>query len=276
MRYRAIVKRAFLWVPYAVFASALWLGAGAACRAGGAISAGVDPALTTCLSSAASCSSVIRTQLRLQYKPISIKGFSARLRLSRSYQITMDDDKDEGVSEERSASIFDPPYDVADLKLRFSSLSGRDRLEVRAGYAYQHSDPYASDGYHAGYLSGDYYFGPPIATGFGGASRRFDVLMKVSDNLYSQAGRPPEELDQFVTTYTVPINADGSTRMYASYARELRFSGSDVVRTPSNRLELCGISDPSRWLEFYARLSIFGTRGIPGAAKGIVGVDITV
>lgn len=188
----------------------------------------------------------------------------------------MDDDKDEGVSEERSASIFDPPFDVADLKLRLGALDGRDRFEVRTGYAYQHSDQNTADGYHTGYVSGDYYFGPPIATGFGGASRRFDVLMKVSDNLYAQANRPPEELDQFVSTYTVPINADGSTRMYVSYARELRFSGSNAVRTPSNRFDLCGYRDPTRWLEFYARLSIFGTRGIPGAAKAVAGVDITV
>jgi hypothetical protein len=262
-------------MPSAICTPALWLGAGAACRAGGAISGGVDPAFSACLS-AATCSNAVRTQLRLQYKPISIKGFSARLRLSRSYQATMDDDKDDGVSEERSASIFDPPYDVADLKLRFSALDGRDRFEVRTGYAYQHSDPYASDGYHTGYVSGDYYFGPPIAMGFGGASRRFDFLMKVSDNVYAQANRPPEELDQFVSTYTVPVNPGGSTRMYASYARELRFSGSNAVRTPSNRFELGGVSDPTRWLEFYARLSIFGTRGIPGAAKGVVGVDITV
>ena len=48
----------------------------------------------------------------------------------------MDDDKDDGVSEERNASFFDPPYDVADLKLRFSALDGRDRFEVRTGYAY--------------------------------------------------------------------------------------------------------------------------------------------
>lgn len=254
----------------------LWLEAPATCLAAGAVSGGVDPAYTSCFSSAAVCSSTVRTQLRLQYKFISIRGFSARVRLSRSYQVTMDDDKDQGVSEERQAGLFDPPFDVADLKLRFSALDGRDRFEVRTGYAYQHSDPNTVDGYHTGYVSGDYYFGPPITTGFGGASRRFDVTMRVSDNLYAQANRPPEELDQFVSTYTVPLNNDGSTRMYASYARELRFSGSNAVRTPSNRLELGGVRDPTRWLEFYGRLSLFGTRGIPGAARAVAGVDITI
>lgn len=267
---------ALRWLACTIFAPLLWLGGIGACDAAGSISGGIDPAYATCLSSAATCSNTVRTQLRLQYKPIAIRGFSARLRLSRSYQVTMDDDRDDGVTEERQAALFDPPYDVADLKLRFSALDGRDRFEVRTGYAYQHSDPNVVDGYHTGYISGDYYFGPPIATGFGGASRRFDVAMKVSDNLYAQANRPPEELDQFVSTYTLPLNGDGSTRMYASYARELRFSGSNAVRTPSNRMELCAFRDPTRWLEFYGRLSFFGTRGIAGAMRAVAGVDVTL
>jgi hypothetical protein len=264
--------RCFLWA-WSILV--LWAGASGACLGDAKISGGVEPAYTACLSESL-CSNLVRTQFRLQYKPVSVRGFSLRVKLSRAYQMTMDDDKDDGSSEEEQASKFDPPFDVMDVKLRFSQPDGRDRLEIRTGYAYQHSDPNTVDGYHTTYLSGDYYFGGAIRSGWGGLSRRWDVLLKVSDNLYAQAGRPSEELDQFVSTYTAPLNVDGTTRIYASYARELRFSGSNVVRTPSNRFELGATRNPTRWLELYARVSEFGTRGIPGAARAVAGIDVTI
>jgi hypothetical protein len=188
----------------------------------------------------------------------------------------MDDDRDDGASEEQQTSKFEPPYDLIDAKARFSRPDGRDWFEARAGYAYQHSDPNRADGFHAAYLSADYYFGAPIRSGWGGLSRRMDVLLRVSQNLYATAGRPLEKLVQVVPTYTVPLNGDGTTRMYASYAREVRFSGSDAVRTPSNRFELGAYRNPTRWLEFYSRLSLWGTRGAPGTGKFVVGADITI
>jgi hypothetical protein len=253
-----------------------WASANGSCLAGGTIGGGVEPAYTTCVSGGPYCSSLVRTQFRLQYKPFAVRGFSARIRLSRAYQATLDDDKDDGSSEEQQASIFDPPFDLVDVKLRFSQPDGRDRFEVRTGYAYQHSDPNTVDGYHAAYLAGDYYFGAPIPSGWGGLSRRLDVLVKVSENLYAQASRPPEELDQFMSTYTVPLNSDGTSRTYASYAREFRFSGSSAVRTPSNRFDLGATRNPTRWLELYGRISLFATRGVPGTTKFVAGVDITI
>jgi hypothetical protein len=253
-----------------------WIATSVGCLADGAkITGGIEPAYTACLS-AGFCSNLVRTQFRLQYKPVSIRGFSVRVRIARAYQMTMEDDRDEGVGEEQQASIFDPPYDVADVKFRFSDPNGRDRFELRTGYAYQHSDPNSVDGYHSTYLSGDYYFGGAIPSGWSGLSRRWDVLLKASDNLYAQANRPSEELDQFVSTYTTPLNNDGTTRMYASYARELRFSGSDVVRTPSNRFDVGATRYPTRWLELYGRISVFATRGISGAARAVVGADVTI
>jgi hypothetical protein len=253
-----------------------WASAGGKCLASAAIAGGIDPAFTACLSPTPYCRNLVRTQFRLQYKPVSVRGFSVRVKLLRAYQMSVDDDKDEGVSEQERASRFDPPFDVIDVKLRFSAPDGRDHYEVRTGYAYQSSDPNTSDGYHSPYLSGDYWFGAPIPSGWGGQSRRLDVLARVSENLYAAASRPPEALDQFVTTYTIPLNTDGSTRMYTSYAREFRFSGSNAVRTPSNRFDLGTYRDPTRWLEFYARLSLFATRGIPGTARFAAGVDITI
>ncbi len=254
----------------------LWASATGACLADGSLTGGIEPAYTACLSAGSSCSSLVRTNFRIQYKPYAVRGFSVRIRLSRAYQMGLDDDKDDGSDEEEQSSKFDPPFDVVDVKLRFSAPDGRDRVEVRTGYAYQHSDPNAADGYHTPYLSGDYYFGPPIPTGWGGLSRRFDVLLKVSQNVYAQANRPQEDLDQFVTTYTVPLTGDGATRMYTAYARELRFSGSNTVLTPSNRFELGLTRNPTRWLELYGRFSVFATRGITGAARGVVGVDLTI
>lgn len=255
----------------------LWVSASAACMADGAkITGGIEPAYTRCLSAGSSCSNLIRTQFRLQYKPFAVRGFSARIRLLRAYQLTVDDDKDEGSSEEQQASKFDPPFDLIDVKTRFSASDGRDHFEARAGYAYQHSDPNTVDGYHAAYVSGDYYFGAPIPSGWGGLSRRLDVLLRISQNLYATANRPSEKLVQFVPTYTVPLNTDGSTRMYASYARELRFSGSNAVRTPSNRFELGAYRNATRWLEFYGRMALWGTRGVPGTAKVVVGIDVTI
>jgi hypothetical protein len=64
--------------------------------------------------------------------------------------------------------------------------------------------------------------------------------------------------------------------MYTSYARELRLAGSNTLRTPSNRFDLGALRDPTRWLEFYARFSLFATRGIPGASRIVAGVDITI
>ncbi|MFZ0032065.1 MAG: hypothetical protein WAK84_09345 [Candidatus Cybelea sp.] len=162
------------------------------------------------------------------------------------------------------------------MKLRFSAPDGRDHLEVRAGYAYQHSDPNVVDGYHTPYLSGDYYFGPPIPSGWGSLSRRWDVLLKISQDRYAMASSLPEDLDQFVSTYTIPLNNDGTLRTYASYARELRFSGSNTVLTPSNRFDLGTTRNPTQWLELYGRISVYATRGIPGAAKVVVGVDVTI
>jgi hypothetical protein len=253
----------------------LWASATGACLAA-VITGGVDPAYTACLSDTAFCRNLVKAQFRLQYKAVSRRRFSVRVKLLRAYQMGLDDDKDDGSAEEEKASIFDPPFDVLDVKLRFSGPYGRDYFEVRTGYAYQSSDPNTSDGYHSLYLSGDYYFGAPIPTGWGGLSRRLDMLLRVSQNQYATASRPPEAVDQFVTTYTVPLNTDGSTRMYTSYAREFRFSGSNSVKTPSNRFDLGGYRDTTRWLEFWARVSIFATRGIPGATRFMAGADITI
>jgi hypothetical protein len=154
-------------------------------------------------------------------------------------------------------------------------LDGRDRFEARTGYSFQHSNPNAADGYHALYLSGDYYFGPPIPWGRGGLSRRLDLLVRVAQNRFAAANRSPEQIMQFVPTYTVPLTGDGSTRIYASYAREVRFSGGNSVRTPSNRFELGVNRNATRWLQFYGRISLFGTRGVAGTAKGVLGFEVT-
>jgi hypothetical protein len=263
-----------LWTPGVLL---LWVGASGACLADGAkITGGVEPAFTTCLGATSVCNNFVRTQFRLQYKPVAVRGFSARIRLLRAYQMTVDDDKDEGSSEEQQTSRFDPPFDLLDLKMRFSAPDGRDHFEARTGYSYQHSDPNAADGYHAAYVSGDYYFGAPIPSGWGGLSRRMDVLLRISQNLYATPNRPTERLVQLIPTYTVPLNTNGSTRIYASYAREVRFSGSNTVRTPSNRFELGAYRNPTRWLELYGRMALWGTRGVPGTSRIVVGMDITI
>lgn len=262
-----------LWTWGAVL---LFLSASGPCLADGSkITGGVEPGYAACLS-VGSCTNSVRTQFRLQYKPVSVRGFSVRVKLLRAYQMTLDDDKDDDVNAEQRASKLDPPFDVIDVKLRFSAPDGRDHYEVHTGYAYQSSDPNTSDGYHSTYFSGDYWFGAPISTGWGGLSRRLDVLLRVTENHYSMLSRLPEAVDQLTTTYTVPLNVDGSTRLYTSYAREFRFSGSNSVRTPANRFDLGCYRDPTRWLEFYARLSLFASRGIPGAARFVTGVDITI
>lgn len=265
---------------YAVWASAgvlLWTSAGANCMADGAkVTAGVEPAFTACLGANSRCRKFVRTQFRLQYKPISIRGFSARLRLLRAYQMMVDDDRDVGSGEEQQTSKFDPPFDLADVKLRFSAADGRDHYEARAGYSYQHSDPNRADGYHAVYVSGDYYFGNPIPSGWGGRSREFDVLLRITQNAFATASRPVEQLVQAVPTYTLPVDGDGSTRVYASYAREVRFGGSNTIRSPSNRFELGAYRNPTRWLELYGRMAFWATRGVTGTSRIVIGLDITI
>jgi hypothetical protein len=216
-----------------------------------------------------------RTQFRLQYKPVSRRAFSVRIKLMRAYQMTLDDDRDAGPGEQQQASKFDPPFDVIDVKLRFSEPNGRDHWEIRTGYAYQYSNP-NSVAYHTVYLSGDYYFGPPIPSGWGSLSRRWDLTAKLSQNRFALVSRSIEDFDQFVSTYTVPLSSDGATRMYGSYARELRFSGNNVVRSPSNRFELGAYRNPTRWLEFYGRISAYATRGVPGTTRFVLGVDVTI
>jgi hypothetical protein len=268
---KSLRRRVFSLLPL------LLAGVTGTCFADGAkITGGVEPAYTECLSTASACKSLQRTQYRLQYKPISVRGFSFRIRLLRAYQVTVDDDRDEGASEERRSSFFDPPFDLVDVKARFSQPDGRDQFEARAGYSYQHPDPNKADGFHAAYLSGDYYFGAPISTGWGKRSRRVDILLRISQNLYATAARPTEKLVQWIPTYTIPVNPDGSSRLYASYAREIRFSGSNSVRTPSNRFELGTYRDSTRWLELYGRVAWWATRGLPGTARLVVGVDITI
>lgn len=255
----------------------VWIGAGSACLAdgGGKIGGAVESAYSACLSSQSSCKSVARTQLRVQYKRLITRTFSVRVRVSRIYQLTLDDDLDDGSSEEQQASKFNPPLDTIDVKLRFSDLDGRDHFEGRIGYAYQYPNPNAANGYHTTYISGDYFFGPPIPLGWGSLSRRWDVLVRFAQDEFAAANLPPEELGQVVPTYTIPINSDGSTRTYVSYAREQRFLGSNNLRTPSNRFEFGATRDPTRWLEFYGKILLFATRSVPGTAKAIVGVEVT-
>jgi hypothetical protein len=254
----------------------VWLGAGGTCLAdgGGRLGGGIEPAYSACLSAKPSCKNVARAQFRIQYKQNVTRTFSLRLRVSRVYQLTLDD-ADYGSSEQQRASNFNPPVDTIDLKLRFSEPDGRDRFEARTGYFYQYATPNTSNGYHTIYASGDYYFGAPIPSGWGRLSRRFDVLMRVSQDLFATANRPAEQLVQLVPTYTAPLNSDGATRAYVSYAREQRFSGSDRVRTPSNRFEVGLTRDPTRRLELYAKLLMFATRSLPGTTKGILGVEYT-
>ena len=262
---------------WAVGVLLFWASTAGACLAGGSqISGGIEPAFTTCLGAASSCNNFLRTQFRLNYKPISRPGFSLRFRVLRAYQVSMDDDEDIDVGEEQQTIRFDPPIDIFDVKARFSAPDGRDHWEARAGYSYQFSNPNTSDGYHTAYISGQYYFGAPIASGWGGLSRRVDFLMRVTRNLYTTTDRPAEALVQFVPTYTVPVNGDGSTRVYASYARELRFSGSNNVRTPANRLEVGAYRNPTRWLELYARGALWGIRGISGTGRIVVGADVSI
>ena len=274
---RAVVRvpRRFIWPSALLF---FCVCGGSPCLADGSrrVVGGVESAYTGCLSAKPSCRSVARTQFRLQYKPIVGRTFSVRIRLSHAYQLTLDDDKENGASEEQRASRLSPPLDVVDIKLRFSKPDGRDQFDVRTGYSYQHSNPNAADGYHAVYVSGDYYFGAPIQSGWGALSRRLDVLMRVSQDVYARANRSAEDILQFVPTYTIPLTNNGTTRLYASYARELRFSGGNSVRTPSNRLDFGVIRDATRWLQFYGRFSLFGTRGVSGTAKLVLGVDVTI
>jgi hypothetical protein len=256
----------------------LWAGSGGACLAdgGGKAAAGIEPAYAGCLSARSKCKNMVRTQFRLQYTRFVARTFSVRIRVLRAYQLTLDDDREQGSSEEQQTSKLSPPFDVVDLRLRSTEPDGRDRFETRTGYSYQQSNPNTADGYHALYVSGDYYFGPGIPYGRGGLSRRLDVLLRVSETLFAAANRSAEETVQFVPTYTVPLTRDGSTRVYASYARELRFSGGNSVRTPSNRFELGTSRNATRWLQLYGRISLFGTRGVSGTAKGVLGIDITL
>jgi hypothetical protein len=274
---RSVVARVLRRAAGASAVLLAYLATSRACLAdgGGKIGGGIEPAYTACLSAKSSCKSVARTQFRIQYKRYVSRTFSVRLRLSRVYQMTIDDDKADGSSEEQQASKFNPPLDVVDVKMRFSEPDGRDRFESRTGYAYQYPNPNAANGYHTVYVSGDYYFGPPIRSGWGGLSRRWDVLVRVSTDVFAIANRTPEELAQFVPTYTVPINGNGSTRAYVSYAREQRFAGGNSVRTPSNRFETGLTRDATPWLEFYGKLVLFGTRGLPGTSKAIFGVEVT-
>ena len=84
----------------------LWASASGACLADGAkVTGGIEPAYTACLSAPSSCRSLVRTQFRIQYKPFAVRGFSVRIRLLRGYQMGLDDDKEDGPSEERREAI---------------------------------------------------------------------------------------------------------------------------------------------------------------------------
>ena len=205
MNVAARVLRCTVWPSTLLL---VWIGAGRACLAdgGGKIGGAVESAYSACLSAKASCKSVARTQLRVQYKQPVTRTFSVRLRISRIYQLTLDDDKGDGSSEEQQTSKFNPPFDTIDVKLRFSDLDGRDRFEGRIGYAYQYPNPNAANGYHILYLSGDYFFGAPVPLGWGSLSRRWDVLLRVAQDRFATANRSPEAA---ISTHPAPLPVSG-------------------------------------------------------------------
>jgi hypothetical protein len=269
------LQRRYIW-PSAVLL--VWVSTCNACLAAsnGRFGVGVESAYGLCLSAPSSCKSVLRTQFRLQYARRLSRTSSIRIRVSQLYQLTLDDDKSDGSSEEQQASKLSPPLDVVDVRLRLSDPDGRDHVEVRAGYTYQHPNPSTAIGYHTGYFSGDYFFGPPISTGVGSLSRRWDVVFRVSQDYFATTNRTPEQLAQIAPTYTIPLNSVGSSRAYLTYAREQRFSRINSVRTPSNRFEVGYTRDPRRWLEFYLKIALWGTRGVPGTGKALAGVSISL
>lgn len=271
------MTRALQRIVWSLTILALWLNCGRACLAdsGGKVGGGVEPAFVGCISSKSGCKNVVRTQFRIQYTRYVTRTSSVRMRLLTAYQLILDDDRDQGASEEQQVSRLNPPFDVIDFRWRSSEPNGRDRFEARTGYSYQHSNPSVSDGYHALYISSDYYFGPPIPLGKGSLSRRLDLSIRVAQTTFAAANRSTEQTLQFGPIYTIPVTSDGATRVYGSYARELRFSGSNRVRTPSNRFEIGVTRKATRWLQFYGRISLFGTRNTPGATKLILGLDFT-
>lgn len=271
-------RRCYRYVLWPLALVLLWAGSSRACLADGSgrVAGGIEPAYAGCVSTKSRCKNVVRTQFRLQYTRFVTRTFSARIRFLRAYQLTLDDDRAQGSSEEQQTSKLSPPFDAIDIRFRSGELDGRDRFEARTGYSYQHSNPNTADGYHALYVSGDYYFGPRIPYGRGGLSRRLDVLVRVSQTMFAAANRKSEQLVQFVPTYTIPLTSDGSTRVYVSYARELRFSGGNSVRTPSNRFELGASRNATRWLQLYGRISLFGTRSVPGTMRIVLGLDVTL
>ncbi len=233
----------------------------------------LEPTYTACASAAASCTSSARLSLRFEYTPKKLRTSYITVKLSREYQRSWDD-KSNSSAQEQESSKFSPPMDVLDVKARIGDSDGRDHLEMRAGYTYQHSDGVTNDAYHSAYLSGDYFFGAPIEAGSDGLSRSFDVFTRLSQNFYSAAGRPDEMRLQIVPTYTVPINRDGTTRVYASYTREARIIMGNTLPVSSNRFDTAVVRDMTPSIQGYARLSIFGSKGLPGLTKVIVGIEI--
>lgn len=189
----------------------------------------IEPTFTSC-AGGGPCSTGARISFGATYGVFRTKAGELRVRLSRDFQQTEDGEVgDIDVSTRR----WYGQQDSFDVRLRHYADSGAIAATWHAGFDYK---PAAAGAQHTAYVSYDPYFGPQVLRGSDGPAHRFDVQVRLLENVYHTDMQAPQAFIAVTPAVTIPLNKAGSVRVRAAYTLQRQFAGGGHLVPYSGRL----------------------------------------
>jgi hypothetical protein len=226
----------------------------------------VEPTYTFCLSGPA-CSSASRTSFAAEYKPIVNKKLDLRIKISRAYMRSSDEDGLDDINT-TADQRYQAAGDSLDLRLRMYGPDGYERQEPRAGYSYQHPEG-SSAGHHTFYASDALFFGARILRGTEAPAHLFRLQLKVSKDAYEPAGVAPQTFVQGTAYATFPLVPSGMWRAEASFTAQQQLDGYRGFTIFSTRYSATLTHDFSAAVRAYARFQASRTANLIAGVKMI-------
>jgi len=230
---------------------------------GSAVEFTISPSYSVCLSSTAPCTPLARLSFSAKYARRYSRTRSFRIKLAREYQQSTTDDAGQGILLLRASQAA---TDTLNARLRFFDGAGYERDTVQAGYSYQHSLG-NSPTYHTIYGFDDFFFGRPIERGSDGPARRFDVVLRLSENLYQSNLQLPQSYVLLTPEVTFPLNPSGTWRTNANYTIQQQFAGGGKLAPSSWRFTATVTRDFNPSIKAFVRFDTKKTLN-PNAASG--------